>query len=167
LSSKCDEYTDYLVVNILPEIDYKRLDESYGTDMVYAKSVLNRLHTAMIEVYGSESLSEADGDDEGYVLVPGVLRGINSGKICLALFLLDLSSGGELWGTTFLCAAGVVSQLDEPDAEIKKMTHALYIPYAYCYTADIPCAFHVKKDTLPDELKNILKDFRKFSPDVK
>jgi len=162
MCSKCDKYAEYLNDNVLPNIDFKKLDESYDADMIYAKGVLNRLHKAMIEVYGSECLGEADGGDEGYVLIPGVLRGINSGKICLALFLLDLSSGAELWETDFLCADGVVSQLDESGAANNTAAYGLYVPYAYCYTADMPSGVHVNKDALPEELKAILKDFRNY-----
>jgi hypothetical protein len=162
--SEPEKYIGYINANILTLIDYDKLYDSYETDMVYAKGVLNHLHQAMIEVYGSERLTEEDGDDEGFVLVPGLLRGMASGRICLALFNLDLEGSGELWGTFFLCEAGVVSQ--DSETNTGKAVRSRYIPYAYCYTADIPCDHHVKKDLLPDELKAVFKDFRNHSTEL-
>ena len=87
--SVIEDYLVYLNENILPFIDYDKLHESYRTDLVYAKGILNHLHEAMVKVYGSEHLDWQDGDD-GYVIIPGVLRGSKSGNICVALFELDL-----------------------------------------------------------------------------
>lgn len=96
-----EKYLDYINSHILPFIDYYELQESYETDMDYAKGILNRLHKAMREVYGSEPLNEYNGDD-GFVVIPGVLRGRKSEKMCIALLELDLSSSGEHWGTNYL-----------------------------------------------------------------
>ncbi|GHU80946.1 hypothetical protein FACS189468_2200 [Spirochaetia bacterium] len=157
-TTKRIKYIRYINANILPFLNYKMLDESYKTDMIYAKGILNRLHEGMIESYGSEQICEEDGADDGLVLVPGVLQSMVSGEICLALFDLDLESGGELWGTDFLCFAGFVSQDNEKEGA--ETVRNIYVPYNYCHTADIPCDYHVKRQNLSEEMKTILKDFR-------
>jgi len=165
--SKTDQYVDYINSHILPFIDYPRLQESYDTDMVYAKGVLNRLHDAMVTVYGSVRLDEDIGD-EGFVIVPGIVRGMNSGKICIALLDLDLSSSGEHWGTSFLCKYGVIAQdgiakVSDNDAVLKaEITEVVstYLPYDYCYTASIPGDIHIDRNRLPEDIKAVLNDFR-------
>jgi len=91
---KADQYVEFINDRILPHIDYAKLQESYNTDMAYAKGVLNRLHEAMVTVYGGARLDE-DISDDGFVVIPGIVRGKQSGNICLALLDLDLSSSGE------------------------------------------------------------------------
>ena len=163
-NNNTDRYIKYINDRILPFIDYPKLQASYNTDMVYAKGVLNRLHEAMAEVYGSEQLDEDNGD-EGFVVIPGVLCGRDTGKICLALLDLDLSSSGEHWGTAFLVGSGVISQSEayskdggEAAAEMKKAI-APYGSYDYCYTAEIPDDIHVSTDRMPEALLDVLKDF--------
>jgi hypothetical protein len=163
--STTDKYIDYINKRILPFIDYSKLQASYDTDMVYAKGILNRLHEAMVKVYGSEQFDSEDGDD-GFVVIPGVLRGRENGKVCLALLDIDLSSAGEHWGTAFIVGRGVISQNEaysrdggEAAAEMKKAI-APYGAYSYCYTADIPADIHVSTDSTPEALRSILKDFR-------
>ena len=153
-----EEYLNYLNEKIFPFIDYEKLHESYQTDMIYAMGVLNCLHKAMVEVYGSELLEETDVSD-GFVYVPGVLCNREKGYMCIAMFELDLSGQGEHWGTDYLCRAGIVSQ-DDKNEELKELLNSIYIPYSYCYTADIPCDIHVNKDKLHNNLKLVLEHFR-------
>ena len=161
--STIDQYIDYINENILQFIDYSELQQSYDTDMVYAKGVLNRLHEAMVEIYRSEQLDEYSGE-EGFVVVPGIVRGRDTGKMCIALLNLDLTSSGEHWGTSFLCEAGVVSQNEaysneEGAAELRKAIKP-YGNYDYGYTATIFGDIHVDDHRLPKEISQILQDFR-------
>ena len=162
-----DQYIEYINKKILLFIDYKKLQTSYDTDMVYAKGILNRLHEAMAGVYGSEQLGSEDGDD-GFVVIPGVVQGRETGKVCLALLDIDLSSSGEHWGTAFLVEGGIISQNEayskdggEEAAEMRKMI-APYGVYDYCYTAKIPDDIHVRINQLPVALLDVLKDFRNY-----
>ena len=165
--SKTDQYVEHINSRILPFIDYYELQASYDTDMAYAKGILNRLHEAVAEVYGGGSLDETDGD-EGFVIVPGVVCGRDSGKICIALLDLDLSSSGEHWGTSFLCKYGVIAQdgverVSNNDAVLKSEIReivSIYLPYDYCYTASIPGDIHVNRAKLPEKIKAVLADFR-------
>lgn len=166
-TNKTEQYVEYINENILPLIDYEKLQASYNTDMVYAKGILHSLHKAMIAVYGGDGLDVSDGGEDGFVVVPGILRGKDSGKLCLALFDLDLSSSGEHWGTAFLCEHGVVSQNSMKDNLAAKETVKAIGPYDYCYTAAIPGDIHVSKTWLPKELKAVLKDFRNHSVDLR
>lgn len=158
--SKTDQYVDYINSDILPHIDYARLQKSYDTDMVYAKEILNRLHESMIDVYGCEYFGRDDGDEDGFVVVPGVVRGDESGKLCIVLLDIDLSSSGEHCGTSFLCKHGVVSQSDMAGTPAMKEIRETIGSYDYCYTATIPGDIHADESRLPAELKSFLKDFR-------
>ena len=163
--NRADQYAGHINSRILPFIDYTELQASYASDMVYAKGILNRLHEAMVEIYGSERLEDDGGD--GFVLIPGVVRGIDSGKMCVALLELDLSSSGEHWGTSFLCEYGVIGQdgiekVSNNDAVLKaEITEIVskYLPYDYCYTASVIGDIHINWNRLPEEIKDVLKDF--------
>lgn len=165
--SKLEQYVDDINAHILPFIDYDRLQTSYDTDMDYAKGVLNRLHEAMKNAYGGERLGEWDGD-EGFVMIPGIVRGRENGNMCIALLDLDLSSSGEHWGTSFLCKYGVIPQTGADtdngnnSALVSHMRElsAAFVPYDYCYTAALPDDIHVRHATLPADLKAVLDDFR-------
>jgi len=169
--SNTDKFIEHINGHLLPFIDFSELQTSYDTDMVYAKDILNRLHAAMVECYCSEVLDDESGD-EGFVLIPGVVRGINSEKMCLALLELDLSSSGEHWGTSYLCEYGVVPQSGEPTqtkgvpASASKEMNRLFVPYDYAYTATIPGDIHVDRNRLPAELKDVIKDFRNHNVDL-
>lgn len=113
MKTKSDRYIDYINANILSRIDYEELQKSYSTpEKAYAKGVLNLLHQGMVQIYGSEVLRSNDShnSEEDFVLVPGVVQGIKSGSVCLALLELDLSSSGEHWNTDFLTKHGVIPQ---------------------------------------------------------
>jgi hypothetical protein len=152
----CRRYIELLNSEILPFIDYQRLNKSYETDMAYAKGILNRLHEAMVTVYGSNTLDEAND----FVVIPGVIRGRESGKMCIALLELDLSSSGEHWGTKYLSKYGVIDQSGSNSKPLAKELNADYIPYYYGYTAVIPDDIHISFEGLPAELRMVLTDFR-------
>jgi len=164
-ASVIQRYADYINSNILQTVDYDKLQASYGTDMAYAKAVLNSLHNAMVKVYGSEHFDDFGGDD-GFVMIPGMVRGQKTGNMAVVLLDIDLSSSGEHYGTTFLCGHGVVSQSDigkspAADAILKSIGS-----YDYCYTATIPDDIHVDNSRLPKELKAVLDDFQNHSLDA-
>jgi len=164
-NDKTDQYIKHINGDILPFIDYAALQASYDTDMIYAKGVLNWLHKAMIAEYGCEHLDENITDD-GFVVIPGVVCGRETGKICLALLDLDLSSSGEHWGTAFLCKFSVVKQGGKQDAAITKAVSADFVPYDYGYTASIPGDIHVDRARLPEAIKSVLSDYRNHSVEL-
>lgn len=162
-----DAYIDYINGHILPHIDYAELKASCETGGIYAKGVLNLLHEAMLRIYGGGEL-HASMTEDGFVTVPGIVRGLHSEKICIVLLTLDLSSSGEHWGTDFLCEYGIIPQTGAPDdlEELSQSVGGEYIPYEYAYTAAIPCDIHVRTDALSRELKDILSDFRSHLIDL-
>ena len=155
-----ERYVDYIDKNILPVINYNRLQASYSSDMVYAKTILNLLHKAMVKIYGGESFELNSGDEE-FVVIPGVVRGIKSGNMVIVLLELDLSSSGEHRETYFLCKYGVVSHNDNKNTPGSKYIRSMIGAYEYCYTATIPDDIHVNYENLSKEIKNVLNDFRK------
>ena len=161
-----EQYIDNINENILPYIDYDKLQASYASDMVYAKGILNALHEAMTESYGGAYLDEDSGED-GFVVIPGIVRGKENGNMALALLDLDLSSSGEHWGTSFLCKHGVVSQNDDSKTPAMKDIRATIGNYDYCYTATISGDIHINKAKMPKELKAVLSDFHKYKINFK
>jgi hypothetical protein len=82
-----DKYINYLNKNILPKIDFKRLQASYDGDKKYAKEVLCDLHNAVEKCYGTSSFDYGScQDSEGFITIPGIVRGRNTGKIAVVLF---------------------------------------------------------------------------------
>ena len=160
-----DHFIGYINERILPFVDYAELDKSYKTDMAYAKGIFHELHKNMVYAYGSKPLGDMDGH-EGFVVIPGVVQGRNSGKLCLALLDLDLSSSGEHWGTAFLCKFSVVKQGGKQDAAITKAVSADFVPYDYGYIASIPGDIHVDRARLPEAIKSVLSDYRNHSVEL-
>lgn len=154
-------YVDYINVNILPFIDYDKLQKSYATDTAYAKGVLNCLHGAMVKIYGSEYLDWRTSED-GFVMIPGIVQGRENGNICLALLDLDLTSSCEHWGTTFLCKYGAISQSDIGESPAADAITKHIGTYDYCYTALTHDDHHVDFETLPSKLKAVLADFERY-----
>lgn len=90
------KYSDYIERNILPCIDYRKLQASYhSVDMEYAKGILNLLYQAMLKIYGGNFIfineNKADYSVDAS-LIPGVIE--EKDEIRLALLLMD--SNGEL-----------------------------------------------------------------------
>lgn len=167
--SKLEQYIDYINEHILPFIDFNELDRSYQTaEKEYAKGILNLLHTAMLEQYGDTRLTCGHGDvQEEYAVVPGVVQGKKTGEIAIALLGIDLLSSGEHCQTEFLCKYGVVSQGNSslPKALSGEIT-ARYLPYDYCYTADITGDIHVSKHRLPEGIKEVLQSFQDHTAEL-
>jgi len=167
--NKVDQYIDLINENILPHINYPELQKSYNTPgKEYAKSILNRLHEVMIQVYGSDTLKPEYQDyDSDVVVVPGVIQGKKSGQVCLALLDIDLASSGEHCGTSFLCRHGVVQYKDADNLKtINDFIAKNYIPYDYCYTANIPNDIHVGHTRLPEGIKDMLDGVQNLPPEI-
>lgn len=158
---KMNFYVDYINRNVLNRINYARLQEDYQTEeKAYAKSVLNALHQGVIEVYGTETFGR-DTLEEGYVLLPGVLRSRENGNVCIALLEMNLSSPGEHWEIDYLTKYGCISPYKEdlPEA-VNQFLKETYGTYDHGYTATLPDNIIVNKGRMPDALKEILTDFR-------
>lgn len=145
------------------------LDASYRTaEKAYAKGILNRLHTAMVEQYGDTRFVCGHGDMQG--LCCDSRRGTGERKpeeIALALLGIDLSSSGEHCQTEFLCKYGVVSQGHNDFAEaLAGEITARYLPYDYCYTADIAGDIHISKSRLPEGIREMLKTFQDHTAEL-
>ena len=162
---KIDVYAGYINKNILPYIDYSRLQESYGMeDKTYAKGVLNLLHEAMIYVYGTDRLEQAG---YGYVLVPGVLQGKETGNICLALLEMDIESSGELYEVCLLTEYGLAACNDPKlPIEVRGSLVKRYGEFAYGYTALIPGDIHIDKDGALPGIQDMLSTYKKYEVEL-
>lgn len=164
-----ERFVDHINANILPFIDYSQLAQSYRTEeKAYAKGILNLLHSAMAEQYGTDTLSPSYSSmEDDYAVIPGVIQGKNSGEVAIALLGIDLASSGEHCQTDILCRYGIVSQGNsELPAPIMAQINAAYMPYDYCYTANIPGDIHVQKSRLPDGIKEMLGDFQNHTAEL-
>lgn len=162
--SKIDLYVDYINKNVLSKINYARLHEDYQTEeKAYAKSVLNALHQGLLKVYGTDYFFW-DGDEDSFILLPGVLKSMENGNLCLALLELDLSASGEHWGTYYLTKYGCVTSGDEEMPKtVQQFLRETYGIYDYAYTALLEQDIHVDRDCLPDDMKEILESFRNYA----
>lgn len=164
-----ERFIEYINANILPFIDYNQLSQSYRTeDKAYAKGILNLLHTAMKEQYGTDMLAPSYASmEDDYAVIPGVIQGKKSGEVAIALLGIDLASSGEHCQTDILCHCGIVSQgSSELPAPVMAKINAAYMPYDYSYTANIPGDIHVDKNRLPDGIKEILSSFQSHTAEL-
>lgn len=154
-------YVDYINKRVLPGINYTQLQADYQTEeKLYAKSVLNALHKAAVEIYGTEYF-ERNTMEGGFVLLPGVVQSKENGNLCIALLELDLQSSGEHWGTDYLTQYGCINQSEEElPVYIRHFLRDTYGPYDYGYTATVACDIHVNEETLPEEMKAVLADYQ-------
>jgi hypothetical protein len=156
-----DKYIDYINKNILPNIDFKRLQTSYGGNKMYAREVLRALHDAVEKCYGTASFSYGScPDSDGFVTLPGIAQGRKTGKIALVLVDIDLDSSGEHYGTDFLLDAGAVTQFPENNKALADRIRRDFIPYDYCYTPIVTNDIHVNFAELPEDLKELLETFK-------
>ena len=159
-----ERYIDYINKNILPYIDYNRLQESYGTeDKSYAKMTLYTLHEAARQIYGPALFCHGGLD---FALVPGVISSRENGNVCLALLGIDLMSSGEHCSTDFLTQYGVVSQGHVEDKGIQTFMKEKYGAYHYGYTLDIAGDIHVRPGDLPQEIREILSTFEAHAAEL-
>lgn len=161
-NDKMNLYVDYINKNVLPKINYDRLQADYGTEeKAYAKSVLNALHKGVSEVYGTEAFGRETAG--GYVLLPGVVQSQSTGNVCVVLLELDLQSSGEHCGTDFLIRYGCVNQFEEEmPGKVRKFLHDQYGAYDYGYTAVLTDDIHVDKSKLPQAMKEVLDNFKEY-----
>lgn len=162
-SNRTENYVDYINENILPNIDYELLQASYQSeDKSYAKSILNALHKAAIEQYGTNYFDGHDGNE--YVLLPGVVRGKKTGNMGIVLLEIDLLSSGEHCGTDFLTKYGVLNQFDDKRPEmISAFLSETYGSYDYAYTLIIENDHHVDFEDLHPDIAEMLNTFEAYS----
>lgn len=158
-----NRYSDRINNTVLCNIDYDKLQDSYGTtDKAYAKAVLNELTQIAVEEYGTDYFDGFDKNE--YVLVPGVLRNKATNEMCVALLELDLTSSGEHFNTYFLTKHGCVEQGDTemPDS-LRSFIRETYGSYEYAYPIGIETDHHVDFDNLHKDLQEFLDTFENYT----
>lgn len=147
------QYVDKFSKDILPMLDFKKLDESCKSlDKQYAKEVLEKLHDAFINVYKTHYLSDREFD---FVLVPAIIRAQKTGNISIAIVTLDIESSGEHWGTVFFTDKGIIDSENLSNTD-REYINANFIPYNYWYTVDIERDYHVDFENVPEEVRELL-----------
>ena len=148
------EYVEKINKEILQNIDYDKLDSSCNSnDTSYAAKNLKELHQAFVDVYGGEN---PDGGID-FVFVPAVLRGRTTKHLGIGMVMLDLSSAGEHYGTSFLTPLGVIDDGD-PNISLRDMKYInkKFNIYDYWYTTYIERDHHVDFENVPTPVADIL-----------
>lgn len=155
-----ESYFDKLNREILPGIDFERLDHSCNSpDNSYAAGVLKEMHKAFVEVYGTDKL-EYDGEHE-FVCIPAVVRARKTGRLAVGLIDLDLESSDEHWGTRFFSSKGILEQGSERNNEKENAyIRESYIPYDYWYTPKLDGDIHIDPGSAPEAVANLLSEAR-------
>ena len=162
--TKCEKYIDTINKNILPFIDYNRLQESYESeDKGYAKMVLYILHETAEQIYGPGVSCHGSVD---FAVLPGVISSMKTGKVCLALLGVDLDSSGEHCSTDFLTKYGIVSQGRIENAKIQKFISETYGAYNYGFTLPVYGDIHQSPESQPQEIQEILSTFQKYAAEL-
>ncbi len=138
---------------IIKKTDFSKLDISCNSDDTsYASEVLLKLHEAFEEVYG-----QGVADEElGMVLMPAVVRGIETEKSALALVLIDLEALGERQGTMFFTHQGMIPSADgRLTDEQEQMLDEKYGCYDYWYTPLVENDIYTDLETMPEQVIKI------------
>jgi hypothetical protein len=158
------KYSDYIERNILPFIDYQKLQSSYQTqDMEYAKGIFNLLHQAMQKIYGSDIFADSkdySGNAVELILLPGGVAGPEG--ICLALMMSDLKgtvSSIELLTEFGCCSLSSTNNMLPIGMKKIKEVAQRYTPYICGYAISFPLN-DFKMNTLPEKLQELLNNFR-------
>ncbi len=153
------------VNSILADVDFWALDKSCNSsDLSYAQEVLQRLHQAFVNAYGTNCI-EGNGDGETMVEFPAVIRGRNTGKMALGLVMLDPDSSGEHWFTYFFTEQGVIPKNPSKlTAAEKEYVNTQFIPYDYWYTPELPGDIHVDFDHAPAVVRDLLASCQDITP---
>ena len=143
------------VREIFENVDFELLHISCNSDgNSYAAEKLLAMHLAFEEVYGEGYVNES----YGMVVMPAVIKGIESDVHALALVSLDLQSSGEHWGTTFFSPVGPLMQLSDKLTEAQKcFIKVNYMPYDYWYTPLVERDHHVDFESMPESVVAIRK----------
>jgi len=148
-------YIDKINSEVLPGIDFKRLDLSCnGRDTGYAAQVLSKLHKAFVEVYGTDHPERGCG----FITAPAIIQGRVSKHMAVGLVSLDLESSGEHYGSNFFTPLGVIGDgtADNGPKE-KAYIEKLFMPYDYWYTLCVDYDHHVDFDQVPKAVDSILE----------
>jgi len=146
-------YIDKLNSQVFAGIDFEKLGQSYQTDFVYAKEILQNMTELFKDVYGVDYL--ACNEEIEFVDVPAVIHGRNNDGMCIGLVNLDLESSGEHWGTCFITEEGIGNH-NEKDAAFNELLKSKFVPYDYWYTIKIYGDIHVDMDNVPKEISELL-----------
>lgn len=155
---KVTEYFNNLNIRLAEDnVDIKKVVASYTTDdMLEAKKLLKSLTEEFKETYDVETIDEMVDDGEEFVYIPAVIKGEESGAICIGLIFADLQSSGEPHGAKFLLHDRFydMSEKEMPDEAQKARERIGRFDHWYplMYSRDI----HSNYDNVPDDIQSML-----------
>ena len=87
------------VNGILRELDFEELDRSCnGRDPSYAQEILQKMHQAFLDIYGTDCLTDPAAT---VVELPAVFRGRRTGEVAVGVVAIDLTAKG--WSLVCIC----------------------------------------------------------------
>ena len=106
------------VNGILRELDFEELDRSCnGRDPSYAQEILQKMHQAFLDIYGTDCLTDPAAT---VVELPAVFRGRRTGEVAVGVVAIDLTAKGCIRNAVLLTPVGVLNQSKEKLSRIQK-----------------------------------------------
>ena len=139
------------------KIDIEKVVSSYKTeDKTEAKKLLKTMVEVFKETHDVMSVDEMVDDGEDFMYLPSIIKGSESGELCIGLVLVDLSSSGEPHGAQFLLYNGFYDEYDKNMPEDAKKARAAIGNYDHWYPLDYSGDIHVDFDNVPEDVQSML-----------
>ena len=154
------------VNGILRELDFEELDRSCnGRDPSYAQEILQKMHQAFLDIYGTDCLTDPAVT---VVELPAVFRGRRTGEVAIGVVAIDLTAKGCIRNAVLLTPVRVLNQSKEKLSRIQK-TYLMekFVPYDYWYTPEVPCDIHIRYDNVPYKAVRLLTACSGMMPEKK
>lgn len=154
-----NRYIDWLNVEVLPRIDYIRLQDSYNTtDKAYAKGILHLMHQKALEVYGRSTFT-TEYLQHRCVALPCVFQGAD---ICIGLVSLDSRNKDGLFSFSCFTKYGLLPEPLEMTVELENFYWDHYQDAARFTTMETPYS----NRTVPPPVQEILKSFVNYEAEL-
>lgn len=138
------------------ETDFEKIANSYNSEeKIEAKELLKTMHRVFCEVHKTDCVDKLNENGEDMFYLPAVIKSRETGKLCIALVLVDTQSSGEHFETQFAFSGGFYSDCDLTD-EIKPEREQIG-KYDYWYTPTYEGDIHVDFSEMPPDVKEILE----------
>lgn len=155
---KVTEYFNNLNIRLAEDnVDIEKVVASYKTeDMIEAKKLLKSLTEEFKETYDVETIDEMVDDEDELVYIPAVIRGKESGAICVGLILVDLQSSGEPHGAQFVLHDRFYDEYEKDIPKEVMNARERIGNYDHWYPLDYSGDIHVDFNNVPEDAQKML-----------
>ena len=150
-------YINNLNMRLIEEnIDLEKVIASYKTeDKTEAKILLKSMLEAFKDTYSVTNVDEISDKGEEIAYLPVVIKGRESGELCIGIVMVDLQSSGEMHSAQYLIHNGFYEEDDVMSKKVKMIREKIGI-YDYWYPLDYTGDIHVNFENVPDDVQKIL-----------